>query len=177
MSKTDKNTDKRIIEAILSNDDRESEEVLYSDIFPYIRKLVVDYNYSEEDAKDIFQDCVLLLICKIREGLVLTCSLTTLMYSMAKNLIKVRKRDEKKQHQAIECLNLSDSYNPENERNEKMMCELREKILHDSMSKMKEEQCKVMMQNDSETRRSRWQYKQRLKGIVSGDPRFDDLND
>lgn len=177
MSKTDENTDIRIIEAILSNDDREAEEVLYRDIFPYIRKLVADYNYSEEDAKDIFQDCVLLLIYKIREGLVLTCSLTTLMYSMARNLIKVRKRDEKKQNQAIERLNLSDSYNPENERNEKMMGELRERILHDSMSKMKEEQCKVMMQNDSETRRSRWQYKQRLRGIVFGDPRFDELND
>jgi len=60
---------------------------LYSVNFRTIRHLVVSNNGNESDAQDVFQETLVVLFSKVRrEELELTCSLSTYLYSIARNI-------------------------------------------------------------------------------------------
>jgi len=60
---------------------------LYSSCFPSIVHYIRQNNGSEQDAEDIFQEAVIVLLGKIRQpGFILTSSLKTYLFSIAKNL-------------------------------------------------------------------------------------------
>jgi DNA-directed RNA polymerase specialized sigma24 family protein len=60
---------------------------LYTVNFRTIRHLVVTNNGNESDAQDVFQETLVVLFSKVRkEELELTCSLTTYLYSIARNI-------------------------------------------------------------------------------------------
>jgi len=62
-------------------------EHLYRVQFPVIRTLVREYGGSESDAKDIFQDAMLVLFKKARQpDFQLTSKLSTLFYGICRNL-------------------------------------------------------------------------------------------
>jgi len=79
-------TDQEIIECLRS---RQSHVVRYlSDRYlPMIRLLIYKAGGTPEDAKDIFQDGLIIMIEKIdRNDFVLTCKFKTFLYSVCRNL-------------------------------------------------------------------------------------------
>jgi len=76
-------SDKELLEGI-ANGDTKVLEHLYNECFKTIRHLVVSNNGDIEDAKDIFQESIIVLLRKVREkDFRLTSSLTTFIYSIA----------------------------------------------------------------------------------------------
>jgi RNA polymerase sigma factor (sigma-70 family) len=75
-----------LIEGI-RNHDRLVLAYLYKDLFYQIRWLVIHNHGTEEEAKDIFQDALIIVHRKIKaKDLHLTCSLSTFIYSVCRYL-------------------------------------------------------------------------------------------
>ncbi|MBK1438676.1 sigma-70 family RNA polymerase sigma factor [Parapedobacter sp. ISTM3] len=60
---------------------------LYSDYFPMVLNMVLRNNGTEEEAKDIFQEAIIVLYDKIRQGnFTLSSKLKTYLYSVCRRL-------------------------------------------------------------------------------------------
>jgi RNA polymerase sigma factor (sigma-70 family) len=80
----------------LKNEDNTSFEILYKFYSPSIATFVTQNIGSTEDAEDIFQEAVIVLLQKVRQAdFVLTSSLKTYLFAIAKNLWLKRLRDNK----------------------------------------------------------------------------------
>lgn len=78
--------DAKIIEAIKKGDET-AIEVLYKSNFRMMAKLIIRNNGSEDEAKDVFQDALIIFWQKVRSGeLVLTSKISTYLYSICQNL-------------------------------------------------------------------------------------------
>lgn len=81
-----KYSDEEIIEGIRS-DNRDVLNVFYKLNFEMIRQFVSLNGGDEDEAKDIFQEAVLIIYHKIKNNsLVLNCKLKTYLYSVSRNL-------------------------------------------------------------------------------------------
>jgi RNA polymerase sigma factor (sigma-70 family) len=79
-------SDQEVIEGIAKGSTSELE-YLYASYFPMIFQLVTKNNGDEDDAKDIFQEAVIVLYDRINSGdFVLTSKLKTFLYSVCKRL-------------------------------------------------------------------------------------------
>ncbi len=79
-------TDNEIILGIL-NGSKDILDRLYKSYFPMILKLIISNNGSEDDAKDIFQESVIVLYNKIKSGnFQLSSKLKTFIYSVCRRL-------------------------------------------------------------------------------------------
>lgn len=82
------------IEGILKNDEKLVEEIYAKNFLPIVR-FVQNNSGSSEDARDIFQDALIIIFKKSQEGkLVLTSSFSTFLYAICRNLWlkKLRKK-------------------------------------------------------------------------------------
>jgi len=80
----------------LKTEENTSFKQLYSLYYQSIASYVLQNNGSSEDAEDIFQEAVIVLLQKVRQpDFVLTSSLKTYLYSIAKNSWLKRLRDNK----------------------------------------------------------------------------------
>ena len=80
----------------LKNEDNASFEVLYKFYFPSVATHIIQNFGSTEDAEDIFQEAIIVLLQKIRHtDFVLTSSLKTYLFAIARNLWLKRLRDNK----------------------------------------------------------------------------------
>lgn len=62
-------------------------ETIYKDNFGVIQHLVINNNGSEDDAKDIFQEALIVLYEKAKSGVFeLNCQIKTYLYSVSKRL-------------------------------------------------------------------------------------------
>lgn len=67
--------------------DRRAVERIYQDNFNSIQSLIINNNGSSDDAKDIFQEAMIVLYEKVRtEGFELHCQIKTFLYSVARRL-------------------------------------------------------------------------------------------
>lgn len=100
---------------------------LYQQHYPMVRYLVIQNSGSHEEADDVFQDSLLVLIDKLRRGdFVLTASLRTYIYSIGRNLWLKRLR-EKGKTKLIDFENPVDiADDPIEENNEPILKQLRE---------------------------------------------------
>jgi RNA polymerase sigma factor (sigma-70 family) len=75
------------LSAILSGD-REILNRMYANLFPMIRSFVLsNYNGSEDDAKDVFQDAVIVIYEKAKNSdFELTCKFSTFLYRVCRNI-------------------------------------------------------------------------------------------
>jgi RNA polymerase sigma factor (sigma-70 family) len=70
---------------------------LYEGYYPMIRKMIIDNSGSSHDAKDIFQETILILIKNIKkDDFILTSSIQTYIYSISKNLWLKKIRTDKR---------------------------------------------------------------------------------
>ncbi|TAE71723.1 MAG: sigma-70 family RNA polymerase sigma factor [Bacteroidetes bacterium] len=80
----------------LKNGDNASFEILYKLFFPAVSYYITNHNGNTEDAKDIFQESVIILLKKLeKEDFKLTSSLKTFLFAIAKNLWLKYLRDNK----------------------------------------------------------------------------------
>lgn len=71
----------------LASNDKKSVEVIYSQNYNLIQALVVNNNGTADDAKDIFQEAMMVLYDKARSGnFKLNCQIKTYLYSVARRL-------------------------------------------------------------------------------------------
>ncbi len=71
----------------LRRGERKAVEDLYRNAFPYCSSIVLKNNGTMEHAKDLFQECILVLFKNIRkEDFKLNCDVKTYLYSVMRNL-------------------------------------------------------------------------------------------
>jgi RNA polymerase sigma factor (sigma-70 family) len=80
----------------LKNEDNASFAVLYKFYFPSVALYITQNFGSAQDAEDIFQEAIIVLLQKLRQtDFALTSSLKTYLFAIAKNLWLKRLRDNK----------------------------------------------------------------------------------
>ena len=76
------------VEAILKglkSNDSEVLNFIYRKYFPEIRFFVIKNSGSDEDAQDVFQEAIIIIYKKLRDGVLdLTCSFKTYLYSVCR---------------------------------------------------------------------------------------------
>ncbi|MGX5819646.1 RNA polymerase sigma factor [Chitinophaga lutea] len=78
--------DQELLQGLAANDDK-SLETIYLENFPAISRMVLQHNGSEEDARDIFQEAMIVLYEKVQEGnFVLSSRLKTFLYAVCRRL-------------------------------------------------------------------------------------------
>lgn len=81
-----RNSDQILIEGIKTQNDKAIAE-LYTEFFPSIRQFIYRNHGNNDDARDIFNDAIMVVVLKGREGeLNLNCSLKTYLYAISRNL-------------------------------------------------------------------------------------------
>ena len=78
--------DEHIIELLRNKDYKKASEKLYT-YFPVVKKLILKNNGSKQDAEDIYQEALVILIRKTQDtNFTLTSSLNTYLYSICRFL-------------------------------------------------------------------------------------------
>ena len=88
-------TDSELIEGIRNNNSKVLTSI-YKNYFKMVLKYVLNNNGTEQEAKDVFQESILVLYHSVRkEGFELSCQLQTFIFSIAKRLWlkQIRKSD------------------------------------------------------------------------------------
>jgi RNA polymerase sigma factor (sigma-70 family) len=71
----------------LATNDKRAVETIYKENYNMIQSLIINNNGSAEDAKDIFQEAMIVLYEKVRSGsFELNCQIKTYLYSVSKRL-------------------------------------------------------------------------------------------
>lgn len=71
----------------LANNDRKAVETIYQQNFNTVQALIINNNGSSDDAKDIFQEAIIVLYEKVRSGgFELNCQIKTFVYSVSRRL-------------------------------------------------------------------------------------------
>ena len=79
-------TDSEYIEGLRLSNDAVIRSI-YKKHYPVIAKMVLNNNGTEQEAKDVFQETVLVLYHHVKRGeFTLTCALQTYLYSVARRL-------------------------------------------------------------------------------------------
>ena len=71
----------------LARNDKRCVEAIYKDNFNTIQALIINNNGSADDAKDVFQEAMIVLYEKTRSGnFELNCQIRTYLYSVCRRL-------------------------------------------------------------------------------------------
>ena len=71
----------------LARNDRKSVETIYNDNYTTIQSLIINNNGSADDARDIFQEAMIVLFEKVKSGnFELNCQIKTYVYSVCRRL-------------------------------------------------------------------------------------------
>ena len=71
----------------LARNDRKCIEAIYRDNYNAIQSLIIKNNGSIDDAKDIFQEAILVLYEKVQsDEFILSCQIKTYIYSVSRRL-------------------------------------------------------------------------------------------
>lgn len=83
---TQENNEKKLLEG-LAVSDRKAVETIYRENYNMVQSLVINNNGSVDDAKDIFQEAMIVLYEKARSGTFeLNCQIRTFVYSVSRRL-------------------------------------------------------------------------------------------
>jgi RNA polymerase sigma factor (sigma-70 family) len=90
-------TDREVVLGILNNSD-EALSKLYVGYFPMILQFILNNNGDEEDAKDVYQEAIIVLYNKIKSGdFELSSKLKTYIYSVCRRIwLKKLSKESKK---------------------------------------------------------------------------------
>jgi RNA polymerase sigma factor (sigma-70 family) len=80
------NNEKALLQGLARND-KKAVETIYRDNYSMVQALIINNNGSTDDAKDIFQEAMIVLYEKARSGtLELSCQIKTYIYSVSRRL-------------------------------------------------------------------------------------------
>lgn len=79
-------TSKALLEGLAQHGEK-ALELLYEDYFPMISRMVINNHGNEDDAKDLFQETLIVLYEKAKDpAFVLECQLKTYLYAVGRRL-------------------------------------------------------------------------------------------
>ncbi len=82
----EENNERSLLEG-LAGSEKKAIETIYRENFNMVQSLVINNNGSSDDAKDIFQETIIVLYEKVRSGgFELNCQIKTFVYSVARRL-------------------------------------------------------------------------------------------
>jgi RNA polymerase sigma factor (sigma-70 family) len=94
--KTDSLDEKALLKG-LAKDDRRSVETIYKLYYNMVQSLIINNNGTYDDARDIFQETVIVLYEKAQSGTFeLNCQLKTFVYSVSRRLWLKRLQQQQK---------------------------------------------------------------------------------
>lgn len=97
-------SDSAIIEGLKLNSDYIIKHV-YKEFFPTIKFLIKKNTGNEEDAEDIFQESLLVILKNVhKDEFFLTCSFLTYLYSISRNLWMQKLKSKRKSGDNLELL-------------------------------------------------------------------------
>lgn len=71
----------------LARDDKKAVEAIYKDNFNMVQALIINNSGSADDAKDVFQEAMIILYQKVKSGhFELNCQIKTYVYSVSRRL-------------------------------------------------------------------------------------------
>jgi len=80
-------TDERALLEGLATSDKKAVETIYKENYNMVQSLIINNNGSSDDAKDIFQEAMIVLYEKVRSGsFELNCQIKTFVYSVSRRL-------------------------------------------------------------------------------------------
>ncbi|MFZ1313838.1 MAG: sigma-70 family RNA polymerase sigma factor [Chitinophagaceae bacterium] len=80
------NNEKALLQGLATND-KKAVETIYRENYNMVQYLIINNNGSADDAKDIFQEAMIVLYEKVRSGTFeLNCQIKTYVYSVSKRL-------------------------------------------------------------------------------------------
>ena len=80
-------TDERALLEGLATSDKRAVETIYRENYNMVQSLIINNNGSSDDAKDIFQEAMIVLYEKVRSGsFELNCQIKTFVYSVSRRL-------------------------------------------------------------------------------------------
>jgi RNA polymerase sigma factor (sigma-70 family) len=124
--------DKEIIELIRRGNHTRAFEKVYGG-FPAVRKMIITSGGTVDDAKDIFQDSILVFYrMALKPDFILSSAISTFIYSVSRRLWLKKIRDEGPKKYAItgEDLLVGDSEDMEKEMEESQKIGLAEKVVN-----------------------------------------------
>jgi RNA polymerase sigma factor (sigma-70 family) len=82
----DEQNEKALLQGLAQND-KKAVETLYRENFNMVQALIINNNGSSDDARDIFQEAMIVLYEKVRSGhFELNCQIRTYVYSVSRRL-------------------------------------------------------------------------------------------
>ena len=89
----------------LAKNDKKAAETIYKDNYNMVQTLIINNNGSADDARDIFQETMIVLYEKARSGgFELNCQLKTYLYSVSRRLWLKRLQQLQKYHGRVESM-------------------------------------------------------------------------
>lgn len=135
--------EKQLLEALVSND-RIAIEKIYRENFPTIQAFILKNNGYADDAKDIFQEAMIVLFQKAKlDSFVLTCQVKTFLYSVSRRLWLKKLQRENKYNDVTDNLKETVSVDDEIEAHEKRNAEMH--LMEKALSKIGEP-CKGILE-------------------------------
>jgi RNA polymerase sigma factor (sigma-70 family) len=108
----------------LARNDRKAVETIYRDNYNMVQTLIINNNGSADDAKDIFQEAMIVLYEKVRSGtLELNCLVKTYIYSVCRRLWLKRLQQLNRYFPAVQSLETTVAVEDEIEEHEKRNAE------------------------------------------------------
>lgn len=175
----------------LQNRDTEILDYVYKNFFSPIRDFVTLNNGSEDDAKDVYQDAILVIYQKTRtETLALKCSFSTYLFSVSRIIwlkqLEFRKLYKSTVEESAKFIELDDDVAQIYWRNERF------KLYEDHFRKLSYNCQKILelflariqlkeisrilrLKSDDYVKKRKHQCKEKLIANIKGDPRFKDL--
>jgi RNA polymerase sigma factor (sigma-70 family) len=89
----------------LAKNDKQAAETIYKDHYSMVQALIINNNGSADDARDIFQEAMIVLYEKARSGsFELNCLLKTYLYSISRRLWLKRLHQLQRYHGRVESM-------------------------------------------------------------------------
>ncbi|MCD6659709.1 MAG: sigma-70 family RNA polymerase sigma factor [Lentimicrobium sp.] len=187
-------SDRAIVEGLKLNSDYIIKHV-YQEFFPTIKYLIKKNTGNDEDAEDIFQESLIVVLKNVqKEDFYLTCSFLTYMYSISRNLwmqrLKVKRKGASNFDLIEKFINIPESSSPETAEAEQMKYRIYrehfnamekdcQRILLLSLQKFSSKDIADTMGYGSENyaKTKKYNCKERLKKAIMSDPRMKDFID
>jgi len=178
---------KVIIEGIKTQDKIILRDI-YQVYFPVIKRYILDNNGSEQDAKDVFQEGIIIIYRKIKEGnLNLTSSFKSYIYSVCRFIwikqLSQKKEDAEKMDIYKEYEEVPDITIDEYEKNEQYKLYQKhfkrlekdcQKLLQMFLDKvpLKEIGKQLGIESDQYIKRKKYKCKEQLVRYIKSDPKY-----
>lgn len=113
------NNEKALLEGLAASD-KKAIETIYRENFNMVQSLVINNNGSSDDAKDVFQEAMIVLYEKARSGTFeLNCQVKTYIYSVCRRLWLKRLQQLNRYSPPVESLEITVPVEDEVEEHEK----------------------------------------------------------